>query len=61
LARRLWQKLLKVLQKVGCRVEECGDLGINVLDWLLFSLIRLEDLEELFVNLGLILEAVLSG
>lgn len=55
----LWQELLEVFQKVGCRAKQGCDLRIDVLDWFRLPLIRLKDLEELFVNFWFVLKAVL--
>jgi hypothetical protein len=59
LAGRLRQELFEIFQKIRCRVEESSHLSVHVLNWLLLSLISLENLEELFVDLRLILEAIL--
>ena len=53
------QELLEVFQKILCVVEKSCDLTVDVLDRLGLSLIRLEDFEELFVDLGSVLESVL--
>lgn len=53
------QKLLKVFEKIGRRVEKTGNLGIYVLNRLLLALIGLQYLEELFVNLGFVLKSIL--
>jgi hypothetical protein len=42
--------LLEVFKEVRGAVEEPGNLAVNVLNWLGFALIGLQDFEELFVN-----------
>jgi hypothetical protein len=41
-------------------VEKSSDLRIHVLYRLLFALVRLEDFQKLFIDLGFVLEAVLE-
>lgn len=57
---RLRQELLKVLKQVGRATEQGGNLAIDFLNRLLLTLVRLQDLEKLLVDLGLVLEAVLD-
>jgi hypothetical protein len=59
LCGRLGEKLLEVFEKIGRRVEKAGDLRIDVLDRFLLALVCLENFEELLVDFGFILEAVL--
>lgn len=54
------EELFEILQEVGCAVEQARNLGVNLLYGLLLSLVCLEDFEELLVDFGLILEAVLQ-
>jgi hypothetical protein len=61
LCGRLGEKLLEVFEKIRGGVEEAGDLRIDVLDGFLLALICLENFEELLVDFGFILEAVLGG
>lgn len=61
LAGRLWQKLLKVFQEVGRRVEQRRNLSVDVLNRLLLALVGLQDLQKLFVYLWLVLKAVLRA
>lgn len=60
LGSRLWQELLEVLEKIRRSVEEECDLRINVLDGFGFPLIRLQNFQELLIDFGPILEAILS-
>jgi hypothetical protein len=60
LSSRFWQKLLEIFKKVRSRIEEGCDLGVDVLDRLGFSLIRLQDFEKLFVDFWFVLESVLQ-
>ena len=54
------EKLFKVLEKVGGRVEKARHLRVDVLDRFLFALVCLENFQELLVDLGFILETVLG-
>jgi hypothetical protein len=56
---RLWQKLLEIVEKVGSRYEEVGDLCVDVLDGFGLALVGLENLEELLVDFWLLGESVL--
>lgn len=58
---RFGKKLLKVLEKIGCRMKQGSYLRVDVLDRFLLPLVRLEDLEELLVDFGFVLESVLRG
>ena len=58
---RFGQELLEVLEEIGCGVEERRDLGIYVLDRFLLALVRLENLQELLVDLWPVLKAVLGS
>lgn len=60
LSSSLWQELFEVFEKVWGRVEQCGDLSVDVLDGLLLSLICLKDFKKLLVNLWFVLEAILG-
>ena len=59
LGRGFWQKLLKVLQEIGSRAKELSNLGVHVVDGLAFSLVGLQNLEELLVDFWLIGESIL--
>lgn len=58
---RLGEELLKVFEKIGSCVEEASDLGVDFLYRFRLALVRLKDLEELFVDFGLVLVTVLCG
>lgn len=57
---RFWQELFEVFQQIGSRVKEMSHLSVDVLDGLGFTLISLQYLQKLLVDVGLIGEAVLS-
>lgn len=57
---RLGKKLLEVFQEIRRCVEQLRNLPIHVLDGLGLSLVRLQDLQELLVDLGGTGEAVLN-
>lgn len=42
-------------------MEQSSDLGVDVLNRLLFPLVRLQDFKELLIDLRLILKTVLGG
>ena len=54
LPTRIWQKLLKIVQQIRCPLEKSGDLRIHLLNRTLFTLIRLQNLEEILIYVGLI-------
>ena len=54
-----WEKLLKVVQQIWCFPEQFGYLAMNVGDWSLFSLISLQNFQKLFVDLRLVMKAIL--
>ena len=55
-----WQELFEVFKQVWCRVEELRDLSIYGLNGLRFSLVGLQDFEELFVDFRLLSKAILK-
>ncbi len=57
----LGEKLLEIFKKIGRCAEETGDLGVDLLYWFGLALVGLEDLKELFVDFGFVLETVLRG
>lgn len=61
LSCRFRQELLEVLEQVRCRVEELRHLCVNILDWLGLTLVRLQDLQELLVDVRLGCKAVLRA
>jgi hypothetical protein len=52
--------LLEVFKQVRSRMEEASDLRVDVLDRLLLALVCLKDFQELLVDLGFVLEAILA-
>lgn len=57
----LRKELLKVLEEIRRRVEQTSNLGIDFLYWLRLSLVRLQNLKELLVNVGLLRITVLGS
>lgn len=57
---RLGKKLFEVFQEIRGCVKQGGDLRIDVLDGFLFTLVRLKNLQELFVDFGFVLESILN-
>ena len=56
---RLGEKLLEVFKKVWRSLKQTSDLGIDVLDWLRLSLICLQNLKELLIDVWLLGETIL--
>lgn len=61
LGGRLWQELLEVFQQIGGRFKQSGDLRVDFLDRFGLSLVRLEDLKELLVDVWLGSKAILHS
>ena len=61
LSSGFWEELFEVFKQIRSSVEEMRDLRVDILYWLRFALIGLQNLEELFVDLWSILESVLPN
>ena len=54
------QELLEIVQEIRCAFKESRDLRIDFLNRTLFALIRLQNFEEVLVNVGFISKASLN-
>lgn len=54
------KELLEILEEIWRATKQVGDLGVYVLNGLRLSLIRLEYLQEVFVNVWVSCESILG-
>lgn len=47
----LWEELLEVFEEIGRATKKVGDLGVYVLDGLRFSLVSLQNLQEVLIDI----------
>ena len=59
LSGRFGEKLLEIFEQIGGAAKELGYLSVNVLNGFRLSLIGLEDLQELLVDLRVLGKSIL--
>ena len=60
LSSGLRKELLEILQEIWRATKQVGDLGVDVLNGLRLSLVRLEYLQEVLINVRVSRESILG-